>query len=213
MGIMEKFRRWLEEKGYEKWFRKDNLIVLALAGVLLFIIALPAKDAREELNEGIFSGLGEGEGVSKPESAKDKTREDAGSLSQEEYADYLEEKLEDILAGMDGVGKVEVMITLSSSRELVLEKDSDTDGSQTDEEDNQGGSRHISQTTRQETTVFRTEGNVSEPYVIKTLLPRVEGVVVVAEGAGNGVTDKSITEVVLTLFDVGAHKVKVVKMK
>ncbi len=59
--------------------------------------------------------------------------------------------------------------------------------------------------------MYHSSGN-NEPFVVKTLLPQVEGVVVVAQGAGTGNINKSITDVVQALFDVEAHKVKVVKM-
>ncbi|MCH5342975.1 MAG: stage III sporulation protein AG [Acetatifactor sp.] len=203
---MEKIRKWLEQKGYEKWFKRDNLIILVLAGVLLFIIALPSEDGsdREDtapMETKIAGDDGQDTGAL------------GGDFSQAEYAAYLENRLARILSGMDGVGKVEVMITLSSSEELVVEKDNISSRSQTNETDSEGGSRLIDQADHQEDTVFYTVGNESEPYVIKTLLPSVEGVVVVAEGAGGGVMNKNITEVVQALFDVEAHKVKVVKMR
>lgn len=41
---MEKvWKRWLESDKLKKVFRKDNLLVLLLTGILLFIIALPTK--------------------------------------------------------------------------------------------------------------------------------------------------------------------------
>lgn len=49
--------------------------------------------------------------------------------------------------------------------------------------------------------------------MVKTLTPEIEGVLVVAEGAGSGTVNKNITEIVQALFDVEAHKVKVVKMQ
>ena len=41
---------------------------------------------------------------------------------------------------------------------------------------------------------------------------KVEGVVVVAQGAGNATIDKNILDVVMALFDVEVHKIKIVKM-
>ena len=113
---------------------------------------------------------------------------------------------------MAGIGKVKVMITLQSSEELIVEKDEPMERSNTNETDSAGGSRLITQMDSAPATVFRTVGNDSEPYVVKTLSPKVEGVVVVAQGAGNGTVDKNITEMVQALFGVEAHKVKVVKM-
>ena len=103
------------------------------------------------------------------------------------------------------------MITLNATEELVVEKDQQTQSSSTAEEDSQGGSRTSHQLSRSENTVYHSSGS-NEPYVVKTLLPRVEGVVVVAQGAGTGTVNRNITDVVQALFDVEAHKVKVVKM-
>lgn len=203
---MEKIRKWLEQKGYEKWFKRDNLIILVLAGVLLFIIALPSEGGSDREDTAPMETKTAGDDGQDTEAL-------GGDFSQAEYAAYLEKRLTRILSGMDGVGKVEVMITLSSSEELVVEKDNISSRSQTNETDSEGGIRLINQADYQEDTVFYTVGNESEPYVIKTLLPSVEGVVVVAEGAGGGVMNKNITEVVQALFDVEAHKVKVVKMR
>ena len=117
------------------------------------------------------------------------------------------------LSDMAGVGRVEVMITMKASEELVVEKDEPINRSNTNEEDAEGGKRIVTQLESGESTVYRTVGSNSEPYVIKTLLPTVEGVVVVAEGAGNGSVSKNITEIVQALFGVEAHKVRVVKME
>ena len=70
----------------------------------------------------------------------------------------------------------------------------------------------MSQVEFGDTTVYSTNGSVSEPYVVKTLTPRIEGVLVVAEGAGSGTTNRTISEIVQALFGVEAHKVVVVKM-
>lgn len=70
----------------------------------------------------------------------------------------------------------------------------------------------MSQLESGESTVYISSGSNSEPYVIKTLLPTVEGVVVVAQGAGTGNVNRNITEIVMALFGVEAHKVQVVKM-
>lgn len=194
---------------YKKWFKKDNLIVLILAGVLLVVIALPTKDSGKTEAE-----VSRTEGNSPAaESQTDPVAVTDGTASGEEYARQLEQRLREILSQMEGVGKVRVMITLESSRELVVEKEQPFLRSSTNENDSQGGTRSVSQLESEDNTVYRTDGSVSEPYVVKTLPPRVEGVVVVAEGAGSGTVNLTIVELVQALFDVEAHKVKVVKME
>lgn len=224
--MKDKWKQWINEKGMEKWFRRDNLILLVLGGILLFIIALPTGTLRED-NDRV-SGEETGDvwgydgGEDKSMGAKNTDTAENGlpgadittpAFLEEDYLTGLEQRLKSLLSGMSGVGEVQVMITLSSSRELVVEKDQPYSRSQTNETDDQGGMRVITRTETQPTTVYRTEEGGSEPYVIKSLVPRVEGVVVVAQGAGTGATNKNITEVVQALFDLEAHKIKVVKME
>lgn len=197
------------KKRMEKWLRRDNLLVLLLAGVLLVVIALPTKKSGQEQQADALQGLSDSPGGSSAYSPEPQ----GGSFTDtEEYAAYLEERLENTLSQISGVGTVQVMITLRATQELVLEKDHQTQSSSTSEEDSQGGSRSINQINRSENTVYHSSGS-NEPYVVKTLLPQVEGVVVVAEGAGTGNINRNITDVVQALFNVEAHKVKVVKME
>lgn len=197
------------KKRMEKWLRKDNLLVLLLTGVLLVVIALPTKKSGQEQQPDVLSGLADSQEGGSPRSLEPQGGEFADT---EEYAAYLEERLEKTLSQISGVGAVQVMITLRATQELVLEKDRQTQSSITTEEDSQGGSRSVSQISRSENTVYHSSGN-SEPYVIKTMLPQVEGVVVVAQGAGTGNINRNITDVVQALFNVEAHKVKVLKME
>lgn len=192
----------------EKWLRKDNLLILLLAGVLLVVIALPTKKSGQEQLLDTAPGLTDSPGSGDVSTVK---LQDGNFTDTEEYAAYLEEKLEETLSQVSGVGTVRVMITLKATQELVLEKDYQTQSSSTTEEDSQGGSRSVNQISRSENTVYHSSGN-DEPYVVKTLLPQVEGVVVVAQGAGTGNISRNITDVVQALFNVEAHKVKVVKM-
>lgn len=210
--MKKSWEQWAKEKGLEKWFRKENLVVLILSGVLLFIIALPTESGKsgsqadqEEGSVLTLRGLEEQAAESRENSSADGT--------DEAYAAGLEERLTDILSDMEDVGKVRVMITLKSSEERIVEKEQPVSRSATNESDTQGGSRVVNQAETGDTTVYRTDGSASEPYVVKTLTPEIEGVLVVAEGAGSGSVNKTITEIVQALFGVEAHKVKVVKME
>lgn len=210
--MKESWKQFMEKKGIQKWFQRDNLIILILSGVLLLIIALPTKETSKDTRQQDNAQTGktvaaDDADTSSPGSAMALRETDADS-----YAAQLELRLAKTLAGMSGVGKVNVMITLQSSEELVVEKDQPLTRSNTTETDSEGGSRSVYQTDSQETTVYRSSGSDSEPYVVKTLTPKVEGVVVVAEGAGNGETSRNITEAVEALFGIEAHKIKVLRM-
>lgn len=202
-----------------KWFRRDNLLILVLLGVLLFIVALPVKkedpaatdtgmEITEQYNAGILTSSGQ-QNVAQQDTVYVGTQAvTAGSM--EEYAAYLEEKLKKMLESVRGVGEVEVMITLESSEERIVEKDMTAERSQTEEQDSAGGTRTVSSSNTGYQTVYQ-EGSQGSPFVVKTITPKVEGVLVVAEGAGKGNMTGEITQVVQALFGVEAHKVKVLE--
>ena len=113
---------------------------------------------------------------------------------------------------MEGVGKVEVMITLQDEGEHIVEKDISRNNQEISEED--GTIKRSTQENQyQEETVFsQGTGSEGQPFVAKERVPRVEGVLVVAEGGGNSKVVKNISDAVLALFPVEIHKIKVVKM-
>ncbi len=219
--MKEKLKQLKEKKGLEKWFQRDNLIIIILSGILLLVIALPTKSNNDSGTGGSgtsisgITGIGNASlgGEQSGNSGGNNIISEEGQTSLAEYEAELERRLEEILEGMAGAGKVKVMITFASSKELVVEKDRPMTRSNTTESDGEGGTRTIYQTDSGETTVYHGEGSNSEPYVVKTLTPKVEGVLVAAQGAGTGEVTKNITEAIQALFDLAAHKIKVIRMK
>ena len=201
-------------KAWRQWFKKkDNFIILILAGILLFVIALPTKNGAGNQSERGMT-LSDSSGVSGTGSSGTDGAEGMGAEgTAEDYAKELEQRLTKILSEMADVGRVEVMITLKSSRELVVEKETPVSRSTTTETDAQGGSRTVNTSEMEENVIYSTDGSSNEPYVVKSLAPEIEGVLVVAEGAGSGTINRTVTEIVQALFGVEAHKVKVVKME
>ena len=162
----------------------------------------------EQYNAGILTSSGQ-QNVAQQDTVYVGTQAvTAGSM--EEYAAYLEGKLKKMLESVRGVGEVEVMITLESSEERIVEKDMTAERSQTEEQDSAGGTRTVSSSNTGYQTVYQ-EGSQGSPFVVKTITPKVEGVLVVAEGAGKGNMTGEITQVVQALFGVEAHKVKVLE--
>ena len=192
---------------WKKKLTKENMAVAALLGLLLMVIAIPAggREKKAEPDEGAaFSeASGKNAAASSPEAG-----------AEPEYAGLLEERLEELLSSMEGVGEAKVMVTLRSFGQQVVEKDIPQETEQTEETDSAGGTRQISSERKEESTVYITDADGSRtPYVSETIRPRVEGVTVVAQGGGDARIQKNITEVIEALFDIEAHKIKVVKMK
>lgn len=180
---------------------KNNLLIIVLVGVLFLVINIPIGDDSkskqlDNTSDNITVSTGEGTGD-----------------ELQEYCTYLEEKLEQALTKLDGAGEVEVLISMKSSEERIVEKDQTVTRSGTVEEDSQGGTRDVSGFESGENTIYSSEGSNSEPYVVKVLQPEVEGIMVLAEGAGSGTVSKNISDALQALFGIEAHKIKVVKME
>jgi len=191
----------------DKLLKKENMIVFALLGILLLVIAIPLDSGmdKKEINRDV-----EKEDDVNSESGKNEIFTDESM----EYCLALESRIEELLASMEGVGKVEAMVTVSTSREMIVEKDEPISRSTVTETDGSGGSRSTNESNYEYETIFETdsEGNKT-PYVIKQIEPQIQGITVVAQGGGNAVIQKNISDVLEALFHIEAHKIKVVKMK
>lgn len=213
--MVEWFKELIEKKKW-KQLKKSDWVVVALVGVLLLVIAMPlektsSQGAKEDANAKSTTQATGNTEKNKKQTAKEneKTEETAADT---EYVRGLEQKLENILSQMEGVGKVEVMITVSDMGESVIEKDSENTSTVTSETDSAGGSRTVTENSLKEQTIYVETGEETYPYVQKEKLPTIEGVVVVAEGGGNSVVVSDISEAVKALLPVEAHRIKVVKM-
>lgn len=213
----ENFIKRCRDRIPRKWLKRDNLLLLVLFGVLLLVAAIPLDQKKpdaqtqEEENGTLQPSYAGSEKDSA--AAAGGGMENGGEMTDMQYAAWLEERLTNALSRVEGIGEVQVMITLSASREIMTERETNVTRSATSETDSQGGSRQISQTQTTETVICSSEGNGSEPYVVKILPPKVEGILVVAEGAGTGSVDSTVTAVAWALFGVEAHKVSVVRME
>lgn len=135
------------------------------------------------------------------------------SYDKNNYITDMEKKLESILSKVSYIGNVEVMITLKASKEQIPLKDIPYTQESLNENDREGGSRINDSIQRDESTVLVTaENGKIVPYIIQELEPKVEGIVVIAEGGDNVKVIKDIMEMAEALFGVPAHKVKVMKM-
>lgn len=193
----EKLKAWCKKK-----MTRDNMIVLALSGILLMVIALPAgkKDATGATESVLLDADGAMMGADETQNAPEEEQE-------------LERRLEELLSSMEGVGKAKVMLTFASTQEQVVEKDIPSSWSVSEETDSAGGSRHTESRNLEEETLFITDraGN-QVPYVKKTLAAQVEGVTVLAQGGAQPVIQKNITDVIQALFGIEVHKIKVAKL-
>lgn len=197
---MKKFFDWkkIGEMDKNKW------LIAVCVGALLLVIALPVDSGKEEKDAGDDTKTSE---MGKQTESGKK----ADTTTEEDYRSSLENELSEMLESMEGVGKVKVMITLKDSGECVVEKDHSDSSSISEETDKEGESRSQTDLQSEETTVY-ADNESGMPFVSKEKKPAVEGVLVLAEGGGDTAVKQNISDAVLALFNVEAHKIKVVKM-
>jgi stage III sporulation protein AG len=121
-----------------------------------------------------------------------------------------DKNIEYILSQIAGAGKVSVLITYISGKGMVPATDIKKNENTTNEKDNDGGTRNISQNDLESSVVYSEEqSGVKKPVVIKEILPEVKGVVVVAEGASDAEVKENIINAVQVLTGVAPHKIQV----
>lgn len=186
---------------------KDRWLVIVLAGVLLCVIAMPARrdDTKSDISNTIHDTVdtsGETEAAAYRDGADG------------DYAAYWENRLEEALRYVEGTGQVRVLITLRESERRIVEKDGPEEYSDTGERDAAGGSRTTGESRIEKSTVYTVDETGREvPYVTRTTAPVVEGVVVIAQGAGERAVRDNIIRAIQVLFDLDANKITIVKMK
>ena len=207
---MEGHRRLMDKLAGGKKLRKDQCLIIILAGVLLCVVAWPVhpNDSKSNISNIVDDTINNHNAAD-----EDDMNWEADDTS-EDYAGYWEERLEDALRYVDGVGEVRVLITLKESEHKIVEKDGPEEYSHTEETDSVGGTRTIGESRTEKSTIYTVDDKgQSIPYVIKTILPSVEGVVVIAQGAQEQRVQENIIEAIQVLFDIEANKIKIVKMK
>lgn len=124
-----------------------------------------------------------------------------------------EKSIKQILSKINGVGKVEVLITYSESSQVVAMYNEKNNESQTKEEDKSGGTRTIQENTTDKEIVYKEENGKKVPVTEKVVMPKMEGALIVAEGANNAEVKTNIIQAVEALTGLATHKIQVLEMK
>ena len=165
---MGKIMEWLKLQDKKKKSLIQYYLFIGI-GVLLII-----------LGDTAFNNL-----PRKLEEKRDNLVSNEGNLKEmnKTYEDVIEERLKEIFSKMEGVGKVEVMVTISYGKEIFLAEDVNSNYSRTIEEDSQGGKREITSEDIQSKTVMQNTGSGStQPVILKEKYPEIKGVLILAEG-------------------------------
>lgn len=129
--------------------------------------------------------------------AKDTEEAETTVKNQTTEMQKTEEQLEKIISRIDGVGNVNVMITFGSSGEYIYAENSKSE--------NNGDKSSFDS----EVVLYEAENGNNEGLVVSVKNPEIAGVAVVCDGGGRIEIKAEITDLVTSLFGIGADRVYV----
>ena len=154
----------------ELWKKYKFVLLVVLVGVILML--LPVSSQTKETAAG-----------------DSQTPQEAFAL------EAVEQRMEEVLGKIDGVGKLRLMLTLQSGTRLTLAEDT-----QRDQE----------RTQRETVTLNRGSGN-QEIVVTNRYYPVYQGAVVVCQGADSSAVRLAVTETVQALTGLPSDRIMVAK--
>ncbi len=124
------------------------------------------------------------------------------SLETDNYKKSIENELEIILRSIEGVGEVEVMLTIEGTTEYIYAEEYQIENEK---------SADTNSDSYQNKYVMVDKGNTNEPLIKKVIKPKINGVVVVCEGGGNVLISEKVYKAVSTVLNISSNRVCVVK--
>lgn len=142
------------------------------------------------------------------------TPEEGGPKQEElptadRYARDLEERLEDVLRQIDGVGEVEVLVTLRQGYSYCYAVTEKENRDCSEDVKNDLERRSSEKRTTEQSYVLVDGKNGSEPLVTATGEPEVRGVVVVCSGGGDPRVVSEVTDTVRVALEISSAKISV----
>lgn len=185
------------EEGKDKKKQIENIVafIIILIVTVLIINSMWSDGKKEKENNTI-----------------DTSKVLAQTETSSNQQDNLEERLEDILASINGVGKVKVLIKYSESSTVVAMYNETLSESTTKESDGDGGTKDVKETENKKEIVYTDEDGGNKPITEKVVMPVIEGAIITAQGAGNANVKSSIVSAVEAVTGLAVHKIQVFEM-
>lgn len=125
-------------------------------------------------------------------------REPAESPVPEAEQTCLSEKLEEVLGKIEGVGRVQVLLTEAASPETIYQQDEDSSAD---------GDIRLE-------TVIISDGNRAQQGLVRTVTPPIYlGAIVVCQGADSSAVRLAVVQAVSGVTGIGTDRIIVLKMK
>lgn len=200
--IKSKFNK--ESEGNNK--RKIENLVVFLVLLIITIIAINTiwgdknEEVKKDDNKSSYKQLAE-------------SIDNNIDSNNQQLAEYnLEQSLEDILSKISGVGKVKVLVTYSETSEVIAMYNEKQTASNTEETDTNGGVRKIEETDTNREIIYEEKNGQKTPITQKVVMPKIEGAIITAEGAGNVNVKTNIIQAVSAATGLSTYRIQVFEM-
>ncbi len=195
--LIEFFKGFLNNHNKKKVI--ENSVIIIILGIVVIIAG------------GSIFGKNDAKDSTAEDKAKVENDVEASAVAADEKME-IEKRMEILLSKIEGAGKVDVMVTYVSGKELVPAYDIKKSENDTQEKDSGGGSRDVKQNDTENKVVYEeSQGGNKKPVILKEIQPEVKGVLVVADGASDPVVKENLFRAVQVLLDVQTHKIQVLE--
>ena len=192
------FKEFFKKNGEENDKKKniENIIVFIIILIItvLIINVMWSSDDNKSKNK-----------------SEDTTKVLAQTTTANEEQDNLENRLENILERINGVGKAKVLIKYSESSSVVAVYN-ETKSESTTQENDGSSNKDVKQTESKKEVAYTDENGKNTPITEKVIMPVIEGAIITAQGAGNANIKASIVSAVEAVTGLAVHKIQVFEM-
>ena len=205
---------WLKNFTTKSQGKKLNikyLFILLAIGVLFMLIGSYLKTNEEPATAPTIEKATDEE----PSSDVFKSDERPKEIStMSEYETFYETQLAKALEQVVGVSDVTVVVNLAETEKMVFQTNTNVKEQFTNESDREGGTREVSDSSKDEQVVIIRKGDgEEEALTIKIEKPDIRGVLIVANGVDNIQVKTWVVEAVSRVLDVPSHRVAVLPKK
>lgn len=202
---MNRIKGWMQKEEGKNQKKKIENLIFFLVLLVITIVAINviwSGDKKEETKQEMTNTIG----------SKTLATSEQNTVQSTEVTD-LKTNLESILSQIEGVGKVSVLVTYSESTQSVAMYNENTKETSTEEKDETGGTRTIKESDTQKDVIFKEDNGQKEPIIQKTVMPKMEGAIITAEGAEIANVKANIIQAVEAVTGLATHKIQVFEMK
>ncbi len=174
----------------------ENLVVIVILGIIILLAGsflFNPNETKDTLKDASSVTSGDKGSGSQP------------PMSGEDMVIDIENRLSELLSQVEGAGQVRVMVYADTSTEQIPAYNNEQDTRNDERTD--GKTSEISETRQ-----LALSGDDS-PIILKTIVPQIKGVVVVAEGADDMLIKAQLNNAVCTLLGIPEHRVQILKHK